>query len=126
MSSSGPRLLVALLVDHEFQRLQADDAVAAAARHGFELEVVFADHSPILQIQQLYKEIHRPAAERVKAIIVETVVGEGLERVARAAAQAGIGWILINRRVGYLEELRRAHPGLPIATVGTDQIEIGR
>jgi ribose transport system substrate-binding protein len=126
MSQAKPGLLVALLVDHEFQRLQAEDARAAAVRHGFELEVVFADNSAILQIQQLYKVIHRPAAERVKAIVVETVVGEGLERVARAAAQAGIGWILVNRRVGYLEELRAAFPALPIATVGTDQIEIGR
>jgi ribose transport system substrate-binding protein len=126
MTQAKPGLLVALLVDHEFQRFQAEDARSAAARQGFDLEVVFADNSAILQIQQLYKAIHRPAGQRVKAIVVETVVGEGLERVARAAAQAGIGWILINRRVSYLEELRRAHPALPIATVGTDQIEIGR
>jgi len=120
-------ILVALLAaDQEFQRLQADDARAASARNGFKPEVVFAENSAILQIQQLYKAIHRPEGARPRAIVVETVVGEGLERVARAATQAGIGWVLINRRVGYLEDLRRQHPGLPISTVGTDQVEIGR
>ena len=53
-------------------------------------------------------------------------MGEGLERVGRAAAQAGIGWVLINRRVAYLEDLRRNHPELPISVVGTDQLEVGR
>jgi ABC-type sugar transport system substrate-binding protein len=126
MRQGKPRILIALLMDHEFQRMQADDALAAADLRGFEPEVVFADNSAVLQIQQLYKAIHRPAEERVKAIVVQTVVGEGLERVARSAAQAGVGWILINRRVPYLEDLRRRYPGLPIATVGADQIEIGR
>jgi ribose transport system substrate-binding protein len=122
-----PGLLVALLVEQqEYQRLQAQDARTAAARHGFDIDVVFADNSPVLQIQQLYKAIHRPAGERVKAILVETVVGEGLERVAKAAVDAGIGWVLINRRVGYLEALRRKRPDLPISTVGTDQVEVGR
>lgn len=115
-----------LAEDQDFQRLQADDARATAARTGLSAEVVFAEQSAIVQIQQLYRAIHRPAEERPAAIVVETVVGEGLERVARAATQAGIGWILINRRVGYLEELRRAHPALPISTVGTDQLEVGR
>jgi len=121
------RLLVSLLAgDQEFQRLQADDARTAAARSGLTVDIVFAESSAILQIQQLYKAIHRPAEERPRAIIVETVVGEGLERVARAATQAGIGWVLINRRVSYLEDLRRRHPELPISSVGTDQVEIGR
>lgn len=127
MAATRRSVLVSLLAqDQEFQRLQADDARAAAARAGLEAEVVFADNSAILQIQQLYRAIHRPAEARPAVIVVETVVGEGLERVAHAAVEAGIGWILINRRVAYLEELRRRHPQLPISMVGTDQIEVGR
>ncbi len=98
----------------------------AASRCGFDAEVLFADNSAILQIQQLYRAIHRPAEARPAAIVVETVVGEGLERVAHAAGEAGVGWVLINRRVAYLEGLRRRHAELPISTVGTDQIEVGR
>ena len=58
--------------------------------------------------------------------MVETVTGEGLERVARNAADAGVGWVLLNRRVTYLDELRSTHPALPLSTVGTDQAEVGR
>jgi ABC-type sugar transport system substrate-binding protein len=121
------RVVVGLLAqDQDFQQFQADDARAAAARNGLDLDVLFADNSAILQIQQLFKVIHRPPEERPVGIVVETVVGEGLERVARAAAGAGIGWILVNRRVPYVEVLRRKHPELPIAAVGTDQVEVGR
>lgn len=122
-----PLLTVALLADdQEFQRMQAEDARAAGARAGFDVQVVFSENSAILQIQQLYKVIHAQEAQRPKAIVVETVVGEGLERVARAAAKAGIGWVLINRKVGYLTALRSEHPSLPIAAVSTDQEEVGR
>ena len=122
-----PRVLASFLSrDQEFQVLQAEDARRAASRHGLELEVLFADNNAIEQIQQLFRFIYLPQAERPAAIVVETVTGEGLERVARNAAQAGIGWILLNRRVTYIEELRGRFPSLPISSVGTDQIEVGR
>lgn len=115
-----------LTKDNEFQLLQADDAARAAARAGIEIEVVFADNNPVEQIQQLFRFVHAPAEARPRAIVVETVSGEGLERVARNAVQAGIGWVLLNRNVAYLRELRSRFPQLPIATVTTDQVEIGR
>jgi ribose transport system substrate-binding protein len=125
--AGGSRLVLALLSEQqEFQRQQAQDALRTAAANGFALQVVYADNSAILQIQQLYKAIHAPPADRPYAIVVETVVGEGLERVARAATAAGIGWVLINRSVGYVDELRGSHPGVPIFEVGTDQEEVGR
>jgi ribose transport system substrate-binding protein len=112
--------------DQEFQILQAEDAQAAASRHGLEIEVLFADLNAVEQIQQLFRFIHLPRERRPAAIVVETVTGEGLERVARNAAQAGIGWVLLNRKVAYLEELRARYPDLPLSTVGTDQVEVGR
>jgi ABC-type sugar transport system substrate-binding protein len=125
--SEKPKLVVALLAeDQEFQRMQADDARTAAAHAGFEAQILFAENSAILQIQQLYKAIHAPEDQRPKAIVVETVVGEGLGRVASAAARAGVGWVLINGKVPYLEGLRREYPSLPISAVGTDQVEVGR
>jgi ABC-type sugar transport system substrate-binding protein len=122
-----PRVVVALLSkEQEFQLLQARDAEAAASRNGFEIEVVYADLNPLEQIHQLFTFIHAPAEERPAAIVVETVVGEGLERVARNAVQSGIGWVLLNRTVPYLEALREKHPGHLIGAVGTDQLEVGR
>ncbi len=120
-------MLVSLLADdQEFQRLQAADAREAAFLHGLEVEVLFAENNPIVQIQQLFKAVHADPVSRPCAIVTETVTGEGLERVARNAVKAGIGWILINRRVAYLGELIRGNPGVPVASVGTDQAEVGR
>ena len=112
--------------DQDFQVMQAADARLVAEHNGMDLEVLFADNNAVLQIQQLFGHIHGPPEDRPSAIIVETIVGEGLERVARNAARAGIGWVLLNRNVGYVEALRSEFPRLPIAGVTTDQLEIGR
>ena len=122
-----PKVVVALLDEtQEFQRLQAEDARDAAVEAGVDVEVVFAENNAIRQIQQLYKVIHAPEPQRPKAILVQTVSGDGLERVARAAVRAGIGWVLISRKVPYTEVLRQEHPHLPIGTVTADHVEIGR
>jgi inositol transport system substrate-binding protein len=127
-SVDQPKRIVAsfLAEDQEFQRLQAEDARQEASRSGLRIDVVFADNNAVLQIQQLFGQVHLPPAERPAAIVVETVAGEGMERVARRAAAAGVGWILINRSVAYLSELRREYPRLPLSSVGTDQLEVGK
>jgi ribose transport system substrate-binding protein len=123
----APKVVVGLLSDaQEFQLMQAADAREAGTRAGLTIEVVFADNNAVQQIHQLFRYIHAPAEERPAAIVVETVTGEGLERVARNAVAAGIGWVLLNRQVPYVEELRRAHPGLAIVNVTVDQEEVGR
>ena len=120
------RVLVSLLTDQEeFQRLQAEDAKATAAVHGLDVEVLFAENNGVVQIQQLFRAVHAAAEERPTAIIVETVTGEGLERVARGAVKAGVGWILLNRRVPYLASLAQGSKS-PVSSVGTDQMEVGR
>lgn len=123
---SKPRVLVSLLTDEqEFQRMQATDARESAARLGLSSEIAFAESHAVLQVQQIFKAIHAAEEERPLAIIVETVSGEGLERVARNATAAGIAWIVLNRSVAYLEELRKSHPKLLVAGVGVDNLEIG-
>jgi ABC-type sugar transport system substrate-binding protein len=112
--------------DQEFHGLQVADFRAAAGRCRFEVEVLDAGDNPVLQIQQLFRVIHAPVEERPLALIVQTRVPDGLERVARNAIEAGIGWVLLNRTAGYLEALRSEHPGLLIASVTTDHEEIGR
>ena len=107
-----PKIVVALLnEDQEFQQLQAQDAREAARRLGLELEVHFAQGHAVVQIQQLFKHIHAPEAERPLALVVEPAASEGLERVARNAVKAGVGWVLINSSAPYLDALRSDAPG---------------
>ncbi len=121
------KIAVALLnEDQEFQQVQAQDARDAARRLGLEVEVHFAQGHAVVQIQQLFKHIHGPAEERPLAIVVEPAASEGLERVARNAVKAGIGWILINTNSPFLDALRSEHKELPIGMVGSDQKQVGR
>jgi ABC-type sugar transport system substrate-binding protein len=122
-----PKVMVSLLSEEqEFQVMQAADAREAGARLGFEVQVVFAGGHAVLQSQQLLKAVHAPQGERPAAILVEPTVGEAFERIARNATRAGVGWFLVNLRAGYIDQLRTAHPALPVAMIGTDQVEIGR
>jgi ABC-type sugar transport system substrate-binding protein len=122
-----PKVVVGLLnAEQEFQQLQATDAREAARRLKLDVEISFAEGHAVVQIQQLFRHIHKAPAERPAAIVLEPATGEGLERVARNAVKAGIGWVLLNAEVAYLDELRAAHPELPIAIVGTDHREAGR
>lgn len=123
----NPKIVVSLLTkDQEFQVMQASDAETAAARAGFDAQVVYARNNSTLQAEQLYRSIQAHEAARPFAIVVQTVTGEGLERVARDAAKAGIGWVLLNRDVPYIDALRREYPKLPVAIVTVDQLAIGR
>lgn len=121
------RIVVCLTsAEQEYQSLQGEDARAAGRRLGADVEVLFADDNAVLQIQQLFRFVHAPEAERPAAFLLHTRVADGLERVARNAARAGIGWFLLNRTAAYLPPLRREHPGLALACVTTDHAEIGR
>jgi inositol transport system substrate-binding protein len=127
MMNTRPRIVVALLDEtQEFQKLQADDAHNAAMECGLDVEVVFAENNAILQIQQLHRLIQLPEPQRPRAILVQTVSGEGAERLARTAVRAGIGWVLVSRKVSYVDALRAEHPGVPVGRVSADHVAIGR
>jgi inositol transport system substrate-binding protein len=120
------RVVVSLLTSaQEFQLMQAADARAAAQRTGLEVEVVFAENNAVQQIQQLYSFIHAPEDRRPAALLVEAVSSEGMERVARNAVKAGIGWIVQQWRTEYLDTLRAQNPKVPVVAVAVDEQEIG-
>jgi ribose transport system substrate-binding protein len=127
MPPGMPRVVVSQLTSaQEFQLLQAADAKAAGARVGIEVETVFADNNAIQQIHQLFAFVHAPAGQRPAAIAVEPVQGEGMERLARNAVRAGIGWILQQGGARYLEALRAQNPTVPVASVSVDEQAVGR
>ena len=125
--ASTPRILIALLTDRQdYQHHQEAEARAAAAEAGFEVEVIYAENSPVVQAQRLHARVAVSAEKRPAAIVVELAAGAGFERVARAAVEAGIGWVVISARVPHLEALQRQHPASLICCVVTDDEEIGR
>ena len=122
----APSVVVSLLSStQEFQLLQAADARAAGQRTGLDVEVVFCENNAIQQIQQLYSFIHAPEDRWPAALVVEAVSSEGMERVARNAVKAGIGWVMQQWKTEYLAALRAQHPKVPVVSVAVDEEEIG-
>lgn len=118
-------MLVSLTTnDNDYQREQAASAEEAAKRAGVEIQIIYAENDAINQSQQLLKAIQSPAGIRPDAVLFEPV-GTGLPQVAKAAVAAGIGWVILNREVDYLNELRRTAKA-PVFGVTTDHTEVGR
>ena len=121
------RLLVSLMTrENDYQLEQAASAQEAAASLGIDAQIAFADNDSITQGTQILKIIQGDPATRPEAIICEPVGGPCLPQVARAAVQAGIPWVLLNREADYIAELRRSAPRLAIFSIGSDQKEVGR
>ncbi len=116
--------LFLLARQNEYQRLQEASAAAMAHLLKTPLDVHFSESDPYVQTKQIYAFIHEHPPGSV--LVVESVVDETLEPVARHAALAGMGWYLLHRIVAYMDHLRREFPSLPIGTVTSDQKEIGR
>lgn len=110
--------------DNDYQQEQATAAQEAARRCNVTLEIVDARNDASTQSQQLFKFIQAPAGQRPAAIIFEPV-GTPLAQVARAAAGAGIGWIVLNREVDYLSDLRRSFQ-VPLFAISTNHEDVGR
>ncbi len=111
--------------DNDYQNLQASSASEAARRLGVEIQILHADNDSIVQSQQLLKIIQSHSDSHPDGIIFEPVGGTALPQVARAAAAAGISWVVMNREVEYVEELRKAYR-LPIFSLSSNHEEIGR
>jgi ABC-type sugar transport system substrate-binding protein len=111
--------------DNDYQQEQATSAVQTAARLGVEIELLYAENDAILQSQQLLKIIQSNSVPHPDGIIFEPVGGTAMPQVARAAAAAGIGWVVLNREVDYLADLRRSFK-VPVFAITSDHEEIGR
>lgn len=120
-------LRFALLVveNNDYQAQQVIAAQAAAHRLNVQLEVIRTEHDSILQSGQVLHLIHAPAAQRPHAIFFEPV-GTALAQPARAAAAAGVGWVVLNReKVEYFAEIRQKFL-IPMFSVTTSHHEVGQ
>ncbi len=120
------RVLVALLTnDNDYQIEQANSATQMASKLGVEARIVYADNDAINQSTQILKAIQADPEERPDAVVFEPVGGTAFPQVARAAATAGVGWVVLNREATYIAELRQTCKA-PVFALSSDHIETGR
>jgi len=120
------KFLVSLTTDdNDYQIEQRESAEQAARKTGVEVQIIHAQNDAINQSTQILKAVQAPKELRPDAVIFEPVGGTALPQVAKAAATAGIGWVILNRDANYIEELRKASTA-PIFAITSDHVEIGR
>src|SRR5512140_311147 len=120
------RVVVSLITqDNDYQVEQASAAEDAARKLGVDVEILYADADSILQSQQILKFVQADPGSRPDGIIFEPVGGPALPQVGRAAVAAGIGWVVLNREIEYVKQLRQAFK-VPVFIVATDNHEVGR
>lgn len=125
MNSAALKIVVSLHVASSvYQQAEARAAQVAGQRHGYRVSVIFAEGDAVTQSEQLLKLIYSADEARPDVIILEPI-GTGMIRVAQEAAKAGVGWIVLNREVAYIAELRGSSRA-PMFAVTTDHIETGR
>src|SRR5437016_2177743 len=119
------KFLVSLTTkDNDYQQEQATAAEETARRLGVDVDIIDANNDSINQSQQLLKAI-QSTSERPDAIILEPVGGTAFPTVARAAAEAGIGWVVLNREIDYIAGIRRIR-NVPVFSITSNHEEIGR
>lgn len=118
-------VVVSLPGENKYLHAQAAVAEETAQSLGVKIRVTNAESDPVNQSQQLLEIIQSTSAPVPDAIIVEPVTDAGLPRVAEAALKAGIGWVISNARVDYIERLRKTSRA-PVFSVSQDHGEIGR
>jgi ribose transport system substrate-binding protein len=120
------RILVSLPTsDNDFQIEQALSAEQAARNLGIDLQISYADNDSVNQSTQVLSALQGPRETRPDGIVFEPVGGHALPQVARAARAAAVGWAVLNRTPTYVEELRSGAT-VPIFTLSSDHVEIGR
>lgn len=111
--------------ENDYQQEQAAAAEKAGRRLGVEVKIIHADNDALAQSQQLLHFVQGAAIARPDAIMFEPAGGTAFPQVARAAVAAGIGWVVLNHEVDYLQELRRAYK-VPAFAISSDHEAVGR
>ncbi len=119
------RFVVSLVTsENDYQLEQCRAAEEASRKLGIDVQILYADNDTITQSQQLLNII-QSRESHPDGILFEPVGGTALPQVAKAAVSAGIGWVVINREIDYIADLRRSFR-VPIFSVAADHEEVGR
>jgi ribose transport system substrate-binding protein len=111
--------------DNDYQQEQAAAAEKAARRLGVDVKIIHANNDAVAQSQQLLQYVQDSSVARPDAIMFEPAGGTAFPQVARAAAAAGIGWVVLNHEVDYIQELRRTFK-VPVFAITSNHEEIGK
>src|SRR5579864_6803246 len=111
--------------DNDYQQEQAAAAEKAARRLGVDVKIVHANNDPLAQSQQLLHYVQDSTVTKPDAIMFEPAGGTAFPQVARAAAAAGIGWVVLNHEVDYVHELRRTFK-VPVFAISSDHQTVGK
>src|SRR6266581_2291284 len=111
--------------DNDYQQEQAAAAEKAARRVGVDVKIIHANNDAVAQSQQLLQYVQDSSVARPDAIMFEPAGGTAFPQVARAAAAAGIGWVVLNHEVDYIAELRRQFK-VPVFAISSDHQEVGK
>jgi ribose transport system substrate-binding protein len=111
--------------DNDYQVEQANAASQAASKLGVEAKIVYAENDAVNQSTQILKALQADPEERPDAVVFEPVGGTALPQVARAAASAGVGWVVMNGEASYISELRQTCKA-PVFMLSSDHLEVGR
>lgn len=127
--SSNPSAKLTFVVslitkESDYQREQAYSADEAARRLNVSVEICYADNDAIKQSEQLLRVVQNRSSG-VSALIFEPAGQTAFPQVARAAAAAGLGWVVMNRSDPSITELRRRY-SCPIFAASEDHEETGR
>src|SRR6202007_1275882 len=90
--------------DNDYQQEQAAAAEKTARRLGVEVKIIHANNDALLQSQQLLQYVQDSSMAKPDAILFEPAGGTAFPQVARAAAAAGIGWVVLNFDIDYIRE----------------------
>jgi ribose transport system substrate-binding protein len=111
--------------DNDYQQEQAAAAEKAGRRLGVDVKIIHANNDALAQSQQLLHYVQDTAVVRPDAIMFEPAGGTAFPQVARAAAAAGIGWVVLNHEVDYIAELRRSYK-VPVFAISSDHEAVGK
>lgn len=120
------KMKFALLVveNNDYQAEQTVSAKQAAHECDAELQIVQTGHDAVTQSQEVLKLIYSPPDVRPDGILFEPV-GTPLAQAAKIAAKSGVGWVVLNREIDYIHELR-LQSTIPCFSITTDHEEVGR
>src|SRR5205823_3055903 len=110
--------------ENDYQMEQSKAAEEAGRKLGVDLQIIFAGNDTITQSQQLLNIIQSPDSHP-DDILFEPVSRTALHRVGNTTVAAESRWVVLNREIGYISDLRRAHR-VPIFTVAANHEEVGR
>ena len=112
--------------ENDYQQQLKQEALREGQRSGFVVEVDSAQDDAQRQVAQITAAVENARATNLVAVLVAPVRDDVVAPTVRAAAQAGVEWVMLNREAQFIEELRQQFTGRAIFAVTPEQAEIGR